>query len=82
MAYVATHRDLPSAIRAETPRAGADKVVKPGFWRRFYDALLDARQRQANRELSQFLVRSGGRLTDDIEREMSQRLLRGDWNLR
>jgi hypothetical protein len=81
MAYVATHRELPGATRAEPPRV-ADKAVKPGFWRRLFIAFLEARQRKANRELEQFLVRSGGRLTDDIEREMNQRLSRGDWNFR
>ena len=82
MAYVATHRDLPRSIRAETPRSGADKAVKPSVWRRFYNAFMDARQRQANHALGEYLIRSGGRLTDDIEREMNHRLSRGDWNFR
>jgi hypothetical protein len=82
MAYVATHRDLPRSNRAEAARAGADKAVKPGFWRRLFNAVLEARQKKANEELGQYLIRSGGWLTDDIEREMNQRLSRGDWNSR
>ena len=77
MAYIATHRDL--------AHFGGERVAKsekPTLLRRFYGALMRARQKQANRELEQYLIRSGGRLTDDIEREMNQRLSRGDWNFR
>ena len=77
MAYIATHRDFAHIGR----RTGAT-IEKPNLLRRIYDAVMEARQRQANRELAQYLVRSGGRLTDDIEREMTQRLSRGDWNFR
>jgi hypothetical protein len=78
MAYIATHRDFDACTGSERTA----KAAKPSLLRRFYDAVMEARQRQANRELAQFLVRSGGRLTDDIEREMTQRLSRGDWNFR
>jgi hypothetical protein len=81
MAYVATHRDLPRSTCAEAP-SGADTAVTPGFWRRFFNAVLEARQRKANDQLGEYLIRSGGRLTDDIEREMNHRLSRGDWNFR
>lgn len=81
MAYVATHRELPRNLRATTP-TGVDETAKPGLLRRFLTAFMEARQRRANRELAQYLIRSGGRLTDDIEREMNLRLSRGDWNFR
>ncbi len=60
---------------------GADKAAKPGLLRRMLHAVLVSRERQANEELAKYLVRSGGRLTDDIEREMNQRLCSGDWKL-
>jgi hypothetical protein len=44
--------------------------------------VIEARQKRANRELAQFLMRSGGRLTDDVERQMTRHLSRGDWNFR
>jgi hypothetical protein len=77
MAYIATHRDLAHVGGERTAKA-----AKPNLLRRIYDAVIESRQRRANLELAQFLVRSGGRLTDDIEREMTQRLSRGDWNFR
>jgi len=77
MAYIATHRDF-----AQYGRQSGAKSKKPNLLRRFFDAVMRARQEHANRELAQFLIRSGGRLTDDIERQMNQRLSRGDWNFR
>jgi hypothetical protein len=73
MACIATHRDL-AHFRPETAAA----AEKPGLLRRLYDAWIKARQNQVDRELAQFLLRSGGRLTDDIERQMTQRLFRID----
>jgi hypothetical protein len=77
MAYIATHRDLAHFGSERTAKA-----AKPNLLRRIYDAVVEARQRRANSEIAQFLIRSGGHLTDDIEREMTQRLSRGDWNFR
>jgi hypothetical protein len=77
MAYIATHRDF-SHVGPER----AAKAPKPGLLRRFYNAVIEARQKRANRELAQFLMRSGGRLTDDVERQMTRHLSRGDWNFR
>jgi hypothetical protein len=73
MAYIAAHRDL-AHFRPET----AAKAEKPGLLRRLANAVMKARQNQVDRELAQFLLRSGGRLTDDIERQMTERLLRRD----
>ncbi len=78
MAYIATHRDFSPSFGSEP----AAKAVKPSLLRRLYDRFMEARQREANRALAQHLIRSGGRLTDDIEREMTQHLSRGDWNFR
>jgi hypothetical protein len=50
--------------------------------RRIFDAIFESRQKQADRDIARFLARSGGRFTDDIEREITQRLLTGNWNPR
>lgn len=78
MTYVATHNDL--AGRCQATRT--IKPAKSGLLRRFYDAVMEARQREADRELGRFLVRSGGHLTDDIEREMTRRMSMSDWTFR
>jgi hypothetical protein len=77
MACIATHQDL-ADFRPET----AGKAAKPGLLRRLTDAVMKARQNQVDRELAQYLLRSGGRLTDGIERQMMEQLFRGDWNRR
>jgi hypothetical protein len=52
---------------------------RSGVLSRIFHALFESRQRQADREIVRYLARSGGRLTDDMEREMTQRLLTGKW---
>jgi len=37
--------------------------------------MVESRQRQTDREIARFLARSGGRLTDDMERRLTQYLL-------
>ncbi len=38
------------------------------------------RQRQVDREIARLLTRSGGRLTDSMEREMMEKALSSDWS--
>jgi hypothetical protein len=44
-----------------------------GIFRRFVRALQDSRRRAAEREVERFIHRNGGRLTDELEREISRR---------
>jgi len=55
---------------------------RPGILRRIVDAVFESQRRQAEREIARYLERTGGRLTDDVELRMTQRLLGGDWNAR
>lgn len=43
--------------------------------RRLLDALTTARMRQAEREIALFVQNSGGRFTDETEREIERRFL-------
>jgi hypothetical protein len=63
---------------AVSPQTSLSFKVQPkrGPFRRFLDAMMAARQRQADREIARFLQTRGGRLTDDIEREIERRFLR------
>jgi hypothetical protein len=60
--------------RRPLPRHGVG-ATRPGFLRRLVDAIYESRQRQTDREVARILARSGGRITDASEREMTQRLL-------
>jgi hypothetical protein len=46
-----------------------------GLLRRLLDAIYESRQRQTEREIARILARSGGRITDATEREMTRRFL-------
>jgi hypothetical protein len=46
-----------------------------GLLRRFFDAIMESRQRQVDREIARFVHDNGGRLTDTIEREIERRFL-------
>jgi hypothetical protein len=83
MAYAAHHRDFVPHFRDQASATGSNAVArKAGLLRRIFDAIVEQRQKQADRDIARFLARSGGRLTDDMEREMTQRLLTGDWSAR
>lgn len=71
MAYVPCCRDLTAA--APQPSA-----PRSGLLRRLWNALHESRERAAEREIERFVESSGGRLTDDIERRIAQRLIGGD----
>jgi hypothetical protein len=81
MAYAAHYRDLVPCFRDKASPRRSDAVAsKAGVLRRIFDAIIEPRHKQADRDITRLLARSGGRLTDDIEREMTQRLLTGNLN--
>lgn len=53
------------------------KVGKPGtgFFRRLLAAMQAARLRQAEREIALYLADTGGKFTDESEREIERRFL-------
>lgn len=57
-----------------------------GVLRRIFDTLFEAmhesRRRQAEREIAKFVALRGGRITDDLEREVTRRLFTSDWSPR
>ena len=44
-------------------------------------ALAQQRQNEVDREFARVLARSGGRITDSLEREMMRKALESDWSL-
>ncbi len=49
--------------------------------RRLTDAFAARRQREVDREIGCFLARSGGRITDSMEREIMWKILGSHWRL-
>ena len=52
----------------------AAKPERKGFWRGLYEGFVATRQRRAEREIAAYIESHGGLLTDDMEREIMQRL--------
>ena len=78
----ANHKNL-------TPYVGYAPPKRSGIvngLRRVFAALLqatyDSRQRQIEREIAKFVALRGGRITDDLEREIMRRLVTSDWSPR
>jgi hypothetical protein len=58
---------VPPAVPAEA------KPAKPKLARRLYAAIIESRQRRAEREVADYLARSGLKFTDAVERDVERR---------
>jgi len=82
MSYAAHHKDFASLVTNQAPPKIEAVGEKPGILRRIFDAFMESRQRDVDRQVARFVAaRSGGTLTDSLEREISQRLLTSNWNV-
>jgi hypothetical protein len=85
MTYTAHHKNLASYVGCEPPRRNA-AVNGIGILRRAFGALFEAihesRRRQTERDIANFVALRGGRMTDDLEREITRRLFTSDWSPR
>lgn len=68
MAYTSV---APRNLPYEAPAAKA----RGGFFRRLLDAMMASRQHQAEREIAAYLADTGGKFTDEAEREIERRFL-------
>jgi hypothetical protein len=64
MAYATDHFSFTRFVPAAPHR---------GILRRMVDGMLATRQRRAEQDIAAYISRSGGRLTDGIERELMDR---------
>jgi hypothetical protein len=62
--------------------AAATPEPRRGLLRRAFEAVFESRRRSAERDIARLVARCGGRLTDDIERRITERLINSDWNFR
>jgi hypothetical protein len=80
MSY-ALSRDFFHSPRGKSETGSNARGRKPGLLRRIVQATFESRQAEADREITAFIARSGGRFTDDVERRITQHLLsRGNWS--
>jgi hypothetical protein len=75
MIYTAQNREFAPYVERRVPARCGVGATLSGFLRRLIGAIYDSRQRQTDREVARILARSGGRITDASEREMTRRLM-------
>jgi hypothetical protein len=85
MAYVARPSDFHGAVpfQAATlaPAATPERPSRRRLFLRMLDRLLDARQRDADQAVAEYVARRG-KLTDSMEREIADRFATGNWGPR
>jgi hypothetical protein len=81
MSYAAHHKDFRSFVSHKAPVQGATVTKTAGVLRRLFDGFMGWRQKEVDRQMAHFLARSGGTFTDEIEREMTDRLLTSNWSV-
>ena len=64
-----------TTILSQSAAAPASAERKRGLLGRFLDALIEARQREAEQQVARLLARSGSTFTDSLEREATRSLL-------
>ncbi len=75
MSYTSSSIELPFTKTYSPAKAGAPVAQKRGFFTRLVDAMMASRMRQAEREIAQYLSNTGGKFTDEAEREIESRFL-------
>jgi len=75
MAYApsAVARATVAPRRFESPKIA--QPAKRGLFLRLFDAIEAANKRRAEREIARYLGAAGGKITDEVEREIERRFL-------
>ena len=81
MTYAANQKTLAPYVSYNPPKRNAI-VKRVGILRHIFDAMHGSHRRQTEREIANFVARQGGRMTDDLEREVARRLFMSDWSPR
>ena len=79
MAYTAHSGDFCLSGDRVAPVANGIGARLARLVHRLTDAHAAQRQREVDREIALLLARSGGRITDSMEREMMEKALASDW---
>ncbi len=78
MAYTSSAidaRELAFTATAAPAKVQAPARPSRGLLGRMLDAMMAARMRQAEREVARYLADTGGKFTDEAEREIERRFL-------
>lgn len=78
MAYTSSAidaRDMAFTAAGATTKVPSKARPQRGVFGRMLDAMMAARMRQAEREVARYLADTGGKFTDEAEREIERRFL-------
>jgi hypothetical protein len=78
MAYTSSAidtRDLAFTATGAQPKVATKAPAKRSLFGRIIDSMMAARMRQAEREVARYLADTGGKFTDEAEREIERRFL-------
>jgi hypothetical protein len=81
MAYTAQSGDFGLSGERKASVANGIGAKLARLARRLSEAPAAQRQSEVDREIALLLARSGGRITDSMEREMMEKALVSDWSL-
>ena len=81
MTYMSHCGNFASPSERAAPVANGIGAKVARLARRLTYALVEQRQREVDWEIARALARSGGRITDSMEREVMQKALASDWTL-
>ncbi len=75
MSYTSSAIELAFAKTYSPVKADSNAAQKRGFFTRLLDAMMVSWMRQAEREIALYLSNTGGKFTDEAEREIESRFL-------
>jgi hypothetical protein len=72
--------EAPAALGRRPAALGRRPVAAPrrGLLRRIFGGIFESREEQAERNAARYIARTGGRLTDEIERQITDRIIGGN----
>ena len=81
MGYAMHSRDFGLCTDRTAPVAKGVSATLARLASLLTSAFVQQRQSEVDREFARVLARSGGRITDSMEREMMRKALESDWSL-
>lgn len=81
MSYAAHHKDFGAFASSMATPKGDAVPKKAGILRRIFDAMTESRQKEDERQIARLLAWSGRAFNDDLEREITSRLMTSNWSV-
>ena len=82
MTYAARSTDFHDHVAFGGHADDCKAATGPSLLTRLFNAIIENREREADRDVEAYLARTGYRFTDSIEREINERHFNGGWDLR